>query len=69
MLKPNVTEMSELAGCPFEEECDLEQAAMRLVNEGWPRWWSCPWPGSWPATVRNSMRAPTVRIRSKIGSG
>jgi 6-phosphofructokinase 2 len=73
MLKPNVTEMSELAGCPFEEECDLEQAAMRLVNEGVAQVVvvSLGAAGAILASHEGTtrMRAPTVRIRSKIGAG
>ncbi|NPV07377.1 MAG: 1-phosphofructokinase family hexose kinase [Anaerolineae bacterium] len=73
LLKPNVAELSQLAGCPFEEECDLEREARRLVDRGVAEVVVVSLGAAGAILVTGDdasrLRAPTVPIRSKIGAG
>lgn len=73
LLKPNMRELSQLAGRRIEDEAHQEEVALQLVRSGKAEVVvvSLGAAGALYATREGSerLRAPTVPIQSKIGAG
>jgi len=73
LLKPNLNELQTLAGCELDEEADQEEIVRSLVDEGRSRYvvLSLGAAGVLAAseTGIERLRAPTVKIQSKVGAG
>lgn len=73
LIKPNLRELGQLAGCEMESDDQIEAAARKLIDDG-----ACDVcmvslgaaGALWVSHEgRFRLRAPTVRIRSKVGAG
>jgi 6-phosphofructokinase 2 len=73
LIKPNVNELGQLAGHPIEDDAGIRNVARELLDEGKVRVVVTSL-GSGGAVVTTAdehqhIRAPTVKIRSKVGAG
>jgi len=73
LIKPNMTELRDLAGRDIGDESDIEDAAAALIEKGWSEAVvvSLGAAGALLKTrdMTERLRAPTVPIRSKVGAG
>jgi 6-phosphofructokinase 2 len=73
LVKPNLRELSSLAGRPLESDRDIEEAACRLAASGKAEVVLASLGAggvvlAWPGGCER-IHAPTVPIRSKVGAG
>jgi 6-phosphofructokinase 2 len=73
LVKPNLRELSQLAGHPLESDEQIEEAAQGLVREGKVAVVVVSLGAGGAVVVSEegarTVRAPTVPIRSKVGAG
>lgn len=73
LLKPNIAELAQFAGCEIEDERDLVEASRKLIASGGTHAvvTSLGAGGAVLVTANAhfNVHAPTVRIRSKVGAG
>lgn len=73
LVKPNVNELGQLAGEPIETDSQIREVAQSLVHEGRVQVVvTSLGSGGAVLTTANecrNIRAPTVKIRSKVGAG
>jgi 6-phosphofructokinase 2 len=73
LIKPNVRELGQLAGCAIEDDSQIEEVARSLITQSKVKVVVTSL-GSGGASLTTAdehrlIRAPTVRIRSKVGAG
>ena len=73
LIKPNLRELSQLAGRDLEDEADQERVAGEIVRNGGARYVVVSLGAAGVLLVSEDgcerMRAPTVPIKSKVGAG
>jgi 6-phosphofructokinase 2 len=73
LIKPNMRELGQLAGRAIEKDTDVEEISRRLIQEGKVEVvvTSLGAGGAVLVTAEGAerLRAPTVKIRSKVGAG
>ena len=73
LVKPNMTELRDLADREIRDEADIEEAAAAIIEKGWSEVVvvSLGAAGALLKTgkMTERFRAPTVPIRSKVGAG
>lgn len=73
LIKPNLRELGQLAGREMESDEQIEAAALKLVDDGACAICMVSLGAGGALWVSNEgmqrLRAPTVRIRSKVGAG
>ncbi len=73
LIKPNMHELGQLAGCSVEDDSQIRQVAQSLIGEGMAEIVVTSLGSAGvvltTAEEHRQIRAPTVKIRSKVGAG